>query len=572
MLDVAMWRRYVIIGSVFLSCCVPGFVARRLVTPSPMGGSRGRMSPSRVLSKGLEGELAVAEPGELEADGSADMLSGGALPGDEVELQNGIGSGESGLSPEGGGSGRLGRTSPEETRGLGYMHWPWKQTKSAVEDNTASPRAGRRAKIAADFGDEAGTAKVEWAGEGHDSTQDAALPVDAAATEASSNAAVCEKDIGTTCIFLNCSAWRHATCVEHKCVCKDSCVIKTAAGNVCKPTSKDALDTLNTVVDTWEQKDDAHALDVQKAAQNYTFVDTLKAPVTSVLNAAKNLILEISSLASFQEFEGTISDIWSENFGDKELDDIAPAKNQSHLWAKTFGFKRLQRFGAGLSAIFSKATAVMKDLFNMFCLKIYHVGKKLVEMIKQAIPHGHGGTSFIERAEEKSSERGANPNFKKATHDSKDKAEIAAWMTTTLAVAQVGADIAHDNDDDGPFGKLRRSNRAMLGMSALIDALGMSSYALDWAAGIGEATDLITAPIMSMMVYVLYNGRVATFGFFEEIIPFADAFPTATIGWALKFHPDRGGLFSIGRKLCAIDGLPMEQQVHLMAGRTPSPA
>jgi hypothetical protein len=66
----------------------------------------------------------------------------------------------------------------------------------------------------------------------------------------------------------------------------------------------------------------------------------------------------------------------------------------------------------------------------------------------------------------------------------------------------------------------------------LMDALGMATYALPF---IGEAFDLIWAPISGLIYYRMFGGARGLFGgafaFFEELMPGLDVIPTFTITW-----------------------------------------
>jgi hypothetical protein len=69
--------------------------------------------------------------------------------------------------------------------------------------------------------------------------------------------------------------------------------------------------------------------------------------------------------------------------------------------------------------------------------------------------------------------------------------------------------------------------------SLAIDALGMATYLIP---ALGETADLVLAPIISILIYAVHKttfGAIA--GFFEEIIPFTDIIPSATIIWAYRY-------------------------------------
>lgn len=84
---------------------------------------------------------------------------------------------------------------------------------------------------------------------------------------------------------------------------------------------------------------------------------------------------------------------------------------------------------------------------------------------------------------------------------------------------------------DGFIGKLL--------VSLMIDAIGSSSYLVPI---VGEITDLGWAPIQMMLIMAMYEGESARqdlewlkyVSFMEEILPFTDICPTATLGWFIQ--------------------------------------
>lgn len=69
--------------------------------------------------------------------------------------------------------------------------------------------------------------------------------------------------------------------------------------------------------------------------------------------------------------------------------------------------------------------------------------------------------------------------------------------------------------------------------SLAIDALGMVTYLFP---ALGETADVILAPIISILIYAVHRTTFgAVVGFFEEIIPFTDIIPSATIIWAYRY-------------------------------------
>lgn len=81
--------------------------------------------------------------------------------------------------------------------------------------------------------------------------------------------------------------------------------------------------------------------------------------------------------------------------------------------------------------------------------------------------------------------------------------------------------------------KFAERRRFDLLASLAIDALGMSTYLLP---ALGETFDLALAPVIAALIFALHRTTFgAVFGFLEEIIPFTDIIPTATILWAYRY-------------------------------------
>ncbi|MER0439549.1 hypothetical protein [Emticicia sp. W12TSBA100-4] len=78
--------------------------------------------------------------------------------------------------------------------------------------------------------------------------------------------------------------------------------------------------------------------------------------------------------------------------------------------------------------------------------------------------------------------------------------------------------------------------------SLAIDALGMVTYLIP---ALGEAADVVIAPIISVLIYAVHRttfGAIA--GFLEEIIPFTDIIPSATIIWFYRYFLKRESTFN----------------------------
>ena len=78
--------------------------------------------------------------------------------------------------------------------------------------------------------------------------------------------------------------------------------------------------------------------------------------------------------------------------------------------------------------------------------------------------------------------------------------------------------------------KFNSEKEAKLIIAIGIDLLGYLSYLIP---GIAEFADVAIAPISAILVYIFFNKKLkwAGFTFFEEILPFTDVIPSATIAW-----------------------------------------
>ena len=113
--------------------------------------------------------------------------------------------------------------------------------------------------------------------------------------------------------------------------------------------------------------------------------------------------------------------------------------------------------------------------------------------------------------------------------------------------------------DTGPI-FLMTSNQTIickLILSLVIDFIGSCSYIVP---GTGELTDIIWAPIQTMIIISMYdstNPSLKYVSFIEELLPFTDIVPTGTIGWIVEygsyllngsFHSNsRKNYFAIGK-------------------------
>ena len=78
---------------------------------------------------------------------------------------------------------------------------------------------------------------------------------------------------------------------------------------------------------------------------------------------------------------------------------------------------------------------------------------------------------------------------------------------------------------------------AKLWVSLIIDLIGSSSYLLPV---VGEGFDLAWAPAQTILIMAMYDAtspNLKYLSFMEEVLPFTDVVPSASIGWAFEFLP-----------------------------------
>jgi hypothetical protein len=74
-------------------------------------------------------------------------------------------------------------------------------------------------------------------------------------------------------------------------------------------------------------------------------------------------------------------------------------------------------------------------------------------------------------------------------------------------------------------------------LSLLIDLIGSASYLIPV---VGEGLDLAWAPTQTILIMAMYDITTPNLkyaSFVEEVLPFTDIVPSATIGWACEFVP-----------------------------------
>lgn len=81
-----------------------------------------------------------------------------------------------------------------------------------------------------------------------------------------------------------------------------------------------------------------------------------------------------------------------------------------------------------------------------------------------------------------------------------------------------------------------KERNKLLPICLLMDIIGIFTYAIP---GLGEAGDIIWAPISGAVYYYLFKGKLGVFGgsfaFLEELMPGTDVIPSFTITWLFKY-------------------------------------
>ncbi|KAG5184887.1 hypothetical protein JKP88DRAFT_262727 [Tribonema minus] len=83
-----------------------------------------------------------------------------------------------------------------------------------------------------------------------------------------------------------------------------------------------------------------------------------------------------------------------------------------------------------------------------------------------------------------------------------------------------------------------KSKWPKLAASVAVDFIGCTSYALPV---LGEVGDVAWAPLSAVLIAAMYDDKqpyMAYMGFAEEILPFTDIIPTASLAWAREFAPE----------------------------------
>ncbi|KAL7479354.1 hypothetical protein ACHAW6_005088 [Cyclotella cf. meneghiniana] len=114
--------------------------------------------------------------------------------------------------------------------------------------------------------------------------------------------------------------------------------------------------------------------------------------------------------------------------------------------------------------------------------------------------------------------------------------------------------LAHAVLPEGMIGKLI--------VSLTIDFIGSASYLLPI---VGEGFDVVWAPISMVLIGAMYDvssPALKYFALMEELLPFTDIVPSATLGWMKEFGP---GLLDEGRK--RMEGKPNVNRRQVVVSR-----
>jgi hypothetical protein len=119
---------------------------------------------------------------------------------------------------------------------------------------------------------------------------------------------------------------------------------------------------------------------------------------------------------------------------------------------------------------------------------------------------------------------------------------VFAPLVETLVVSRPGQALVYDTGPrPTPVSVCRQivptTIWAKLWISLVIDLIGSSSYLLPV---VGEGFDLGWAPAQTILIMAMYDAtspNLKYLSFMEEVLPFTDIVPSASIGWAIEFLP-----------------------------------
>lgn len=91
--------------------------------------------------------------------------------------------------------------------------------------------------------------------------------------------------------------------------------------------------------------------------------------------------------------------------------------------------------------------------------------------------------------------------------------------------------------------KYNKTKSLKLIAALLIDLVGISTYFIPL---IGESGDVVWGPISGLLILLLFPNRkkMAIGGVIEELLPFIDFVPTASLAWTLDYVKDKEKTFS----------------------------
>lgn len=121
---------------------------------------------------------------------------------------------------------------------------------------------------------------------------------------------------------------------------------------------------------------------------------------------------------------------------------------------------------------------------------------------------------------------GKKEGTKSRNSDGVDAAQVNTIISEVFKVAEQLPAIV---EKGGPDGKRWVKLVICIG----IDLVGSGSLAVPF---LGDALDLVTAPVMATMLQALFGSTLVTVGgLAEEILPGTDGIPTATLAWLAEY-------------------------------------
>lgn len=139
------------------------------------------------------------------------------------------------------------------------------------------------------------------------------------------------------------------------------------------------------------------------------------------------------------------------------------------------------------------------------------------------------GNTFATQAQTRRSDKGGlfglGATKKKKRRDATTSIDADEVQSVVAEVLRFAERVPEVLETGGPEGK----KWVKLAICIAIDLIGSGSLAVPF---LGDALDIVTAPMSAVMLQALFGSSLVTIGgFMEEILPGTDGIPTATLAW-----------------------------------------